>query len=320
MHQGTLVFSQLMAYLPLSTFRRCVAAHRGEHKVKDFSCLDQFFSMAFAQLTYRESLRDIEVNLRAQTKRLYHMGFRCQTISRNTLANANATRPWQIYAEFAQHLIGMARPLYVDEPLGIDLDATVYAFDATTIDLCLSVYPWAPFRRAKAAIKLHTLLDLRGSIPTFIHISDGKMHEVRILDALTPEPGAFYLLDRGYLDFARLHTFHEAGSFFLIRAKRGLRFKRRYSQPVDRRNTAVLCDQIGMLEVFYSKQGYPTPLRRIVVKDESGERITFLTNNTRLPPTTLAELYRCRWQVEFELPAVFRLTRVWSQAANFRSS
>ena len=176
MHQGTLVFSQLMAYLPLSTFRRCVAAHRGEHKVKDFSCLDQFFSMAFAQLTYRESLRDIEVNLRAQTKRLYHMGFRCQTISRNTLANANATRPWQIYAEFAQHLIGMARQLYVDEPLGIDLDATVYAFDATTIDLCLSVYPWAPFRRAKAAIKLHTLLYLRGSIPSFIHITDGKTH------------------------------------------------------------------------------------------------------------------------------------------------
>ena len=207
MHYGKLVFSQLMAYLPLNVFARCVAAHRGEHKVKDFSCLDQFFAMAFAQLTYRESLRDIEVNLRAQAKRLYHMGFRCATISRNTLANANANRPWQIYADLAQHLIGIARPLYANEPLGVDLDATVYAFDATTIDLCLSVYPWAPFRRAKAAIKLHTLLDLRGSIPGFIHITDGKTHEVNVLDDLVIEPGAFYLMDRGYLDFAR-HVCH----------------------------------------------------------------------------------------------------------------
>ena len=297
MHQGKLVFAQVMAHLPLSTFRRCVARHGGERKVKSFSCLDQFYAMAFAQLTFRESLRDIEACLATQGKRLHHLGFR-SPVARNTLANANATRPWQIYAELAQHLIAIARPLYANEPIGVELNETVYAFDATTIDLCLSVYPWAPFRSTKAAIKLHTLLDLRGSIPTFIHISDGKTHEVRILDALTPEPGAFYLFDRGYLDFARLHTFHEAGSFFLIRAKRGLRFKRRYSQPVDRRNTAVLCDQIGVLEVFYSKQGYPTPLRRIVVREESGERITFLTNNTRLAPATLAELYRCRWQVE----------------------
>ena len=297
MHQGKLVFAQVMAHLPLSTFRRCVARHGGERKVKSFSCLDQFYAMAFAQLTFRESLRDIEACLATQGKRLHHLGFR-SPVARNTLANANATRPWQIYAELAQRLIAIARPLYANEPIGVELNETVYAFDATTIDLCLSVYPWAPFRSTKAAIKLHTLLDLRGSIPTFIHISDGKTHEVRILDALTPEPGAFYLFDRGYLDFARLHTFHEAGSFFLIRAKRGLRFKRRYSQPVDRRNTAVLCDQIGVLEVFYSKQGYPTPLRRIVVRDESGERITFLTNNTRLAPATLAELYRCRWQVE----------------------
>ena len=297
MHQGQLVFAQVMAHLPLSTFRRCVSHHGGERKVKSFSCLDQFYAMAFAQLTFRESLRDIEACLATQGKRLHHLGFR-SPVARNTLANANATRPWQIYADLAQHLIGIARPLYANEPIGVDLNETVYAFDATTIDLCLSVCSWAPFRSTKAAIKLHTLLDLRGFIPTFIHISDGKTHEVRILDALTPEPGAFYLLDRGYLDFARLHTFHEAGSFFLIRAKRGLRFKRRYSQPVDRRNTAVVCDQIGMLEVFYSKQGYPTPLRRIVIKDESGERITFLTNNTRLSPTTLAELYRCRWQVE----------------------
>ena len=298
MHQGTLVFSQLMAYLPLSTFRRCVAAHRGEHKVKDFSCLDQFFSMAFAQLTYRESLRDIEVNLRAQTKRLYHMGFRCQTISRNTLANANATRPWQIYAEFAQHLIGMARPLYVDEPLGIDLDATVYAFDATTIDLCLSVYPWAPFRRAKAAIKLHTLLDLRGSIPSFIHITDGKTHEVNVLDDLLIEPGAFYLMDRGYLDFSRLFVIHQAQAFFVTRSKSNTKFKRRYSHPVDRSSTQVICDQTGVLTVFYSSQGYPATLRRVVVKDDAGKRITFLTNNFALKPELIADLYRQRWQVE----------------------
>jgi hypothetical protein len=231
-----------------------VAAHRGEHKVKDFSCLDQFFSMAFAQLTYRESLRDIEVNLRAQAKRLYHMGFRCQTISRNTLANANATRPWQTYADFAQHLIGMARPLYANEPLGIDLDATVYAFDATTIDLCLSVYPWAPFRRAKAAIKLHTLLDLRGSIPSFIHITDGKTHEVNVLDDLLIEPGAFYLMDRGYLDFSRLFVIHQAQAFFVTRAKSNTKFKRRYSHPVDRSTTQVICDQTGVLTVFYSSK------------------------------------------------------------------
>lgn len=298
MHQGKLVFSQLMAYLPLSTFSRCVAAHRGEHKVKDFSCLDQFFSMAFAQLTYRESLRDIEVNLRAQTKRLYHMGFRCQTISRNTLANANATRPWQIYADFAQHLIGMARPLYANEPLGIDLDATVYAFDATTIDLCLSVYPWAPFRRAKAAIKLHTLLDLRGSIPSFIHITDGKTHEVNVMDDLLIEPGAFYLMDRGYLDFSRLFVIHQAQAFFVTRAKSNTKFKRRYSHPVNRSSTQVICDQTGVLTVFYSSKGYPATLRRVVVKDDVGKRITFLTNNFSLKPELIADLYRQRWQVE----------------------
>jgi len=219
MHQGKLVFAQLMAHLPLSTFRRCVAAHRGEHKVQDFSCLDQFLAMAFAQLTARESLRDIEVNLRAQSSRLYHMGFRCHTISRNTLANANATRPWQIYADFAQHLIRMARPPYAKDPLGIDLDATVYAFDATTIDLCLSVFPWAPFRTTKAAIKRHTLLDLRGAIPTVLHTTDGKTHEVTVLDELLIEPGAFYLLDRGYLDFGRLYALHQSHAFFVTRAK-----------------------------------------------------------------------------------------------------
>ena len=298
MHQGKLVFSQVMAYLPLSTFRRCVSTHRGEHKVKDFSCLDQFLAMAFAQLTYRESLRDIEVNLRAQAKRLYHMGFRCQTISRNTLSNANATRPWQIYADFAQHLIGMARPLYAQEPLGIDLDATVYAFDASTIDLCLSVYPWAPFRSTKAAVKLHTLLDLRGAIPSFIRITDGKTHEVNVLDELILEAGAFYLLDRGYLDFARLFTIHQAQAFFVIRAKSNTKFKRRYSHVVDRVNTSVLCDQTGVLTLFYSSKDYPAPLRRVVVRDETGKRITFLTNNFALKPEMIAALYRQRWQVE----------------------
>ncbi len=299
MHQGMLVFAQVMAHLPLSTFRRCVAAHRGDHKVQGFSCLDQFFAMSFAQLTARESLRDIEVNLRAQSARLYHMGFRCKTISRNTLANANATRPWQMYADFAQHLIGVARPLYAEEPLAVDLDATVYAFDATTIDLCLSVYPWAPFRSAKAAIKLHTLLDLRGAIPSFIHISDGKTHEVNILDDLLIEPGAYYLLDRGYLDFGRLFAIHQAQAFFVTRAKSNTKFKRRYSQPVDRVNTNVLCDQIGVLTVFYSSKDYPATLRRVVVKDEeTGKRLTFLTNNFALTPELIAQLYRQRWQVE----------------------
>ena len=299
MNQGMLVFAQVMAHLPLSTFRRCVTAHRGDHKVQEFSCLDQFFAMAFAQLSARESLRDIEVNWRAQSARLYHMGFRCKMIARNTLSNANAVRPWQMYADFAQHLIGIARPLYAQEPLAADLDATVYAFDATTIDLCLSVYPWAPFRSAKAAIKLHTLLDLRGSIPSFIHITDGKTHEINVLDALLIEPGAYYLLDRGYLDFARLLAIHQAQAFFVTRAKRKTQFRRRYSHPVDRINTNVLCDQTGGLTVYYSSKDYPAILRRVVVRDEqSGKRIALLTNNFALKPDLIAQLYRQRWQVE----------------------
>ena len=297
MHQGKLVFAQVMAHLPLSTFRRCVARYDGEHKVKSFSCLDQFYAMAFAQLTFRESLRDIEACLGTQHRRLHHMGFR-SPVARNTLANANAVRPWQIYADLAQHLIAMARPLYAQEPIGVELDQTIYAFDATTIDLCLSLYPWAPFRDAKAAVKLHTLLDVRGNMPTFIHISDGKTHEVNVLDMLAPEPGAFYLLDRGYTDFDRLHALHQAGSFFVIRAKRNLRFKRRYSQPVDRQGTPVVCDQLGMLEIYYSRQGYPDPIRRVVLKDAQGKRIIFLTNNTRLAPQVIGQLYRLRWQVE----------------------
>jgi hypothetical protein len=298
MHQSKLVFSQLMAHLPLNVFARCVAAHRGDHKVQDFSCLDPFFAMSFAQLTYRESLRDIAVNLRAQAKRLYHMGFRCSTISRNTLSNANATRAWQIYADMAQHLIGIARPLYASEPLGIDLDATVYVFYATTIDLCLSLYAWAPFRRAKTAIRLHTLLDLRGSIPSFIHITDGKTHQVNVLDDLLIEPGAFYLMDRGYLDFARLFVIHQAQAFFVRRAKVNAKFKRRYSHPVDRDTTQVVCDQTGVLTVFYWSKDYPATLRRVVVKDDIGKRITFLTNNFALKPQLIAALYRQRWQVE----------------------
>src|SRR2546423_4938845 len=233
MNQGQLVFAQLMQHLPLTTFRRCVMRYRGAFKVKSFSCLDQFLCMAFAQLTYRESLRDIEACLRAQQSKLYHLGIRA-AVARNTLANANAVRDWRIYADFAQSLIGIARRLYVDEPFGVDLKESVYALDATTIDLCLSVFSWAPFRSTKAAVKLHTLLDLRSNIPTFIHISDGKMHEVNILDQWLPEPGAFYIMDRGFLDFQRLYRFHQAGSFFVTRGKSNLKVQRRYSHPVDR--------------------------------------------------------------------------------------
>ena len=319
MHQGKLVFSQVVTYLPLTTFRRCVAAHRGNHKVKDFTCLDQFFAMAFAQLTYRESLRDIEVNLRAQSHRLYHMGFRCATISRNTLANANATRPWQIYADLAQHLIAMARPLYASEPFGVDLDATVYAFDATTIGLCLSVYPWAPFRSAKTAIKLHTLLDLRGSIPSFIHITDGKTHEINILDDLAIEPGAYYLMDRGYLDFAQLHRLHTMGAFFVTKATSNTRFKRRYSHPVDRATSNIICDQTGVLPLFYTSKHYPATLRRVVIKDEAGERISFLTNNFALKPEMIAALYKQRWQVKLFFKWIkqhLRIKTFWGTSEN----
>ena len=297
MNRGKLVFAQLMQHLPLTTFRRCVIRYRGEFKVKSFSCLDQFLCMAFAQLTYRESLRDIEVCLRAQSSKLYHLGIR-SVVARNTLANANAVRDWRIYADFAQSLIGIARRLYAQEPFGIDLKETVYALDATTIDLCLSVFPWAVFRSAKAAIKLHTLLDLRGNIPTFIHISDGKVHEVNILDQLLPEPGAFYIMDRGFLDFERLYRFHEAGSFFVTRGKSNLQVQRRYSHPVDR-TTGLICDQSVVLTGFYSHQGFEAPLRRIRFKDpETAKTLIFLTNNFVLPAFTITELYRCRWQVE----------------------
>ena len=297
MNQGKLVFAQITEHLPLTTFRRCVARYAGAYKVKSFSCLDQYLSMAFAQLTYRESLRDIEACLRAQQQKLYHMGIKSR-VSRSTLADANESRDWRIYADFAQSLIAIARRLYATEPFGVDLKDTVYALDASTIDLCLSVFPWAPFRSTKAAIKLHTLLDLRGNIPSFLHISDGKLHEVNVLDLLLPEPGAFYIMDRGYIDFDRLYQLHQAKSFFVTRAKSNLKAQRRYSHPVDR-STGLICDQTIVLTGFYSKQDFDTPLRRVRFKDPAtGKALVFLTNNFTLPAFTITELYRCRWQVE----------------------
>jgi hypothetical protein len=297
MPTGKLVFAQLMEHLPLTTFRRCVAHYGGHHKIKRFTCLDQYLSMAFAQLTFRESLRDIEACLRAQSAKLYHLGIR-SIVSRNTLANANATRDWRIYCEFAQRLIAMARRLYANEPFGVDLKDTVYALDATTIDLCLSVFPWAPFRSTKAAIKLHTLLDLRGNIPSFIHISDGKWHEVNLLEELIVEPGAFYVMDRGYIDFERLFRLSDAGSFFVTRAKSNLKIQRRYSHKVDK-STGLICDQTVVLTVFYSRKGFDAPLRRVKFKDpQTGKSLVFLTNNFVLPALTITQLYRLRWRIE----------------------
>src|SRR5271168_125568 len=256
-----------MDHVPWHIFRQCVARYDGEHKIKHFSCLDQFRCFAFAQLTWRESLRDIEACLRAQSSKLYHLGFRSATISRNTMSNANALRDWRIYADFAQRLITTARELYVDDPPdGLEELDTVYALDSSTIDLCLSVFPWAPFRSTKAAIKLHTLLDLRGNIPSFIFISDGKMHDVNILDKLVPEAGAFYVMDRAYVDFKRLARLDEAGSFFVTRAKSNMQARRRYSRPVDR-STGLICDQTIVLTGFYTRQGFDQPLRRIKFND-----------------------------------------------------
>ena len=297
MHTGKLVFAQLMEHLPPMVFERCVTRYGGNHKVKSFTCRDQYLCMAFAQLTFRESLRDIEACLRSQAERIYHMGIRGQ-VSRNTLANANATRNWRIYAEFAQRLIGIARKLYVDEPFGVDLANTAYALDSTTIDLSLSLFPWAPFRSTKAAVKMHTLLDLRGNIPSFIHISDGKLHDVNILDQLIPEAGAFYVMDRGYIDFARLYRLHQAGSFFVTRAKKNMDAQRRYSDPVDR-STGVRFDQTLVLQGYQSAKDYPQTLRGIRYKDpETGKRLLFITNNTALPALSICARYKARWQVE----------------------
>jgi len=296
MHIGKLVFAQLMDHLPWKSFGRIVERYGGDHRVRGFSCANQLRCMAFAQLTYRESLRDITTCLRAQSAKLYHLGIR-GTVARSTLADANEARDWRIYAEFAQHLIRIARRLYIDEPFGVDLKETVYALDSTTIDLCMTLFPWAPFRSTKAAIKLHTLIDLRGNIPSFIHISDGKLHDVNVLDILLPEPGAFYVMDRGYLDFERLHRLHLAGAFFVTRARSNLNAKRRYSRVVER-STGLICDQTITLSVFYSKTGYPEALRRIRFKTQEGKTLVFLTNNFALPALTITELYRCRWQVE----------------------
>jgi hypothetical protein len=297
MYTGKLIFAQVLDHLPQHTFRRCVERYGGNHHVKRFTCQDQFRCMAFAQLTYRESLRDIEACLRAQQHKRYHMGIRA-AVSRSTLADANERRDWRIYADLAQALINIARKLYLDEDFGVDLDNTVYALDASTIDLCLSVFPWAPFRQTKAAVKLHTLLDLRGNIPTFIHISDGKLHDVNALDLLIPEPGAFYIMDRGYLDFARLYRFMLLGAFFVIRAKSNFQFRRLYSDPIDK-DSGVRCDQTVVLTGYYSAQHYPQKLRRIKYYDATtGKTFVFLTNNFSLPAVTIADLYRCRWQVE----------------------
>jgi hypothetical protein len=296
MHVGKLVFAQLMDQLPWKTFGRIVERYGGDHRVRQFSCASQFRCMAFAQLAYRESLRDIETCLRAQSAKLYHVGIR-GTVARSTLADANETRNWRIYAEFAQHLIGIARRLYSNEPFGVDLRETVYALDSTTIELCLTLFPWAPFQAHNAGIKLHTLIDLRGNIPSFIHISDGRCHDAKVLDQLLPEPGAFYVLDRGYIDFARFHRLHLAGAFFVTRAKSNLQFRRRDSTPVER-SSGVLRDQAITLIVPDSRRGYPQALRRIRFKTSDGKTLVFLTNNFGLPAATIAELYRCRWQVE----------------------
>ncbi|MGH7792394.1 MAG: IS4 family transposase [Thermodesulfobacteriota bacterium] len=297
MNSGKSIFAQLMEFLPIYEFRKCVKRYNGNYKIKSFTCWEQFLCMSFAQLTYRESLRDIEACLRAAHKKLYHMGIRSK-VSRNTLANANQVRDWRIYADFAQVLIGIARKLYIDEDFGVELKQTAYALDATIIDLCLSLFPWAKFRNRKGAVKLHTLIDLRGSIPVFVIITHGKVHEVTVLDDLIIEAGAIYIMDRGYLDFKRLHRIQQTSAFFVTRAKSNFKFKRLYSNRVDK-STGLQCDQIIVLTGFYAKEDYPDKLRRIRYHDaEHNNTLVFLTNNFTLPALTIAKLYRCRWQVE----------------------
>jgi len=297
MNAGKTIFSQLMDFIPPYEFQKCVDQYNGNYKVKSFSCWDQYLCMAFAQLTYRESLRDIQVCLRAAQTKLYHMGIRGK-VSRNTLANANQVRDWRIYADFAQGLITTARSLYAKDDFGLHLEQTVYALDATTIDLCLSLFPWAKFRKRKGAVKMHTLLDLRGNIPTTIIITHGKVHEVHALDRIVIDAGAIYIMDRGYLDFERLYTLHLSSAFFITRAKSNFDFKRMYSQPIDK-STGVQCDQVIRLNGFYARKDYPEKLRRIRYYDaENNKRLVFLTNNFTLPALTIAELYRYRWQVE----------------------
>lgn len=297
MNTGKTLFAQLMDFLPWTTFARVVDRYDGNRRVRTFPCTEHYRVMAFAQLAYRESLRDIEACLSAQSHKLYHMGFR-EPVRRSTLADANEARDWRIYAEFAQRLIAQARKLYAQEDLGLELTNTVYALDSTTIDLCLSLFPWALFRSTKSAVKMHTLLDLRGSIPSFIHISDGKLHDVHALDLLVPEPGAIYVMDRGYIDFARLHALHRAGGFFVTRAKSNLDAHRVYSREVDRA-TGLVCDQSIALDGFYTQKDYPDHLRRIRYNDPKGSRSwVFLSNHFGLPALTVCALYKSRWQVE----------------------
>ena len=297
MNSGKTIFAQLMDFLPTYEFRKCVERYQGHYKVQSFSCWDQFLCLAFAQLTYRESLGDIEICLRAAGSKLYHLGFRSQ-VARNTLANANAVRDWRIYADFAQVLIAEARRLYAAEDFGLELKQTVYALDSTTIDLCLALFPWAKFRKRKGAVKLHTLLDLRGSIPTVIWITTGKVHDVKVLDELFIEAGAIYVMDRGYLDFARLHRIQRKSAFFVTRAKKNFNFRLLYSAPVDK-STGLLFDQTIVLNGFYSARDYPDKLRRVGFHDaERNKRLVFVTNNISLPALTIAQLYKCRWKVE----------------------
>jgi hypothetical protein len=296
-NQGRTVFSQLLSFLPDREFRRCVARYGGDARPRGFSCWDQYLAMTFAQFTYREGLRDIEACLRSLGGKLYHMGFHGR-VSRSTLADANDTHDWRIYADFAQVLIRIARPLYISDPIGLDLDSSLYALDSTTIDLCLSIFPWARFRRHKAAVKMHTLLDLHGNIPTFISITDGKVHDVNILDEIVPEAGAFYVMDRGYVDFQRLYGLTASGAFFVVRTKSNVLLERRYSRPVDKA-TGVRSDHTVILTAINSAMRYPDTLRRITYLDvETRKRFKFLTNNFLLPALTIARIYQARWQVE----------------------
>jgi len=296
-NSGRTVFSQLIQHLPEKEFQKCVARHNGDSNFRGFSCWDQLLAMAFAQLTYRESLRDIESCLRALQSKLYHMGFRGK-VSRSTLADANESHDWRIFAEFAQVLIGIARPLHARDPIGVDLDQSLYALDSTTIDLCLSLFPWAKFRRRKAAVKMHTLLDLHGNIPTFIRVTSGDVHDVTVLDEIMPEAGSFYVMDRGYIDFQRLFVFTLSSAFFVVRTKSNVLIQRRYSHPVDR-STGVRSDQTVILTSFESASAYPDALRRVSYFDkETQKRLKFLTNNFVLPAFTIAQIYKCRWQVE----------------------
>src|SRR6201981_4064748 len=297
MNLGQTVFSQLLQHLPHKQFQKCVARYGGDSYVKSLSCWDQFLAMVFAQLTYRESLRDIEACLRSISGKLYHMGFR-STIARSTLADANESRDWRIYADFAQTLIAIARPLYAHDPIGVELQESLYALDSTTIDLCISLFPWAKFRQHKAAVKVHTLLDLHGNIPSFIRITAGKTSDVNILDEFLPEAGAFYVFDRGYIDFARLFVFTLCSAFFVVRTKENVLLQRRYSHPVDK-STGVRSDHTVILTTIESTKAYPDPLRRVSYLDvENRRRLKFLTNNFQLPALKIAQIYKCRWQVE----------------------